>query len=146
MANMSPNKLPAREQAPCERVKNFKEVSMGYDADMAMEEATRCLKTVSISHAFPAALSTYAFRNLLHMLLRASLWEAYEVIRSTNSLPAICGRVCPQESQCESKCVRGIKGEPVGIGRLERFVADYAMKNGAKACGLQNLPIKSASP
>ena len=131
MANMSPNKLPAREQAPCERVKNFKEVSMGYDADMAMEEATRCLNCKHKPCVSGCPVNVRIPEFIAHVA-KGEFMEAYEVIRSTNSLPAICGRVCPQESQCESKCVRAIKGDPVGIGRLERFVADYAMKNGAK--------------
>ena len=131
-ANMRPTKLPAREQAPDVRNKNFTEVSQGYDADMAMDEATRCLncKNKPCVAGCPVNVRIPEFISLVK---EGKFLEAYDVIRSTNSLPAICGRVCPQETQCESKCVRGIKGEPVGIGRLERFVADYAMEHNAKA-------------
>jgi len=131
MANMNPKKLPAREQDPNVRNKNFNEVSQGYDEAMAMEEASRCLncKHKPCVSGCPVNVRIPEFVSLV---AEGKFMEAYEVIRSTNSLPAICGRVCPQETQCESKCVRGIKGEPVGIGRLERFVADYAMEHGAK--------------
>jgi len=132
MANMSPKKLPAREQAPDVRNKNFEEVSQGYDEAMAMEEASRCLncKHKPCVNGCPVNVRIPEF---ISLVAEGKFMEAYEVITSTNGLPAICGRVCPQETQCESKCVRGIKGEPVGIGRLERFVADYAMSHGAKA-------------
>ena len=126
MANMIPKKLPAREQDPIERSKNFFEVSQGYDEAMAMEEASRCLqcKHKPCVSGCPVNVRIPEF---LKLVTEGEFLKAYEVVRSTNSLPAVCGRVCPQESQCESKCVRGIKGEPVAIGRLERFVADYAM-------------------
>ena len=127
MPNMNPKKLPAREQAPDMRNKNFEEVSQGYDADMAMEEATRCLqcKHKPCVSGCPVNVRIPEF---IKSVAEGRFEEAYDIIKSTNSLPAICGRVCPQESQCEQKCVRGIKGEPVGIGRLERFAADYAMQ------------------
>ena len=129
--NTRPTKLPAREQAPDVRNKNFSEVSQGYDEAMAMDEAARCLncKHKPCMEGCPVNVRIPEFISLVK---DGKFMEAYEVIRSTNALPAVCGRVCPQEKQCESKCVRGIKGEPVGIGRLERFVADYAMAHGAK--------------
>ena len=126
MPNMNPKKLPAREQAPDVRNKNFLEVSQGYDEAMAMEEAGRCLncKHKPCVSGCPVNVRIPEF---IKLVSEGKFLEAYDVITSTNALPAICGRVCPQETQCESKFVRGIKGEPVGIGRLERFVADYAM-------------------
>ena len=126
MPNMNPKKLPAREQAPDVRNKNFLEVSQGYDEAMAMEEAGRCLncKHKPCVSGCPVNVRIPEF---IKLVSEGKFLEAYDVITSTNALPAICGRVFPQETQCESKCVRGIKGEPVGIGRLERFVADYAM-------------------
>ena len=129
MPNMSLKKLPAREQDPNVRNKNFLEVSQGYDESMAMEEASRCLncKHRPCVSGCPVNVRIPEF---IKLVAEGKFLEAYDVIVSTNSLPAICGRVCPQESQCESKCVRGIKGDPVGIGRLERFVADYAMQHG----------------
>ncbi len=130
MPNMRPTKLPAREQAPDVRNRNFSEVSQGYDEAMARDEAERCLncKHKPCMAGCPVNVRIPEFITLVK---EGKFMEAYEVIRSTNALPAICGRVCPQETQCEAKCVRGIKGEPVGIGRLERFAADYAMSHGA---------------
>lgn len=127
MPNMNPKKLPAREQAPDVRNKNFEEVSQGYDAAMAMEEAARCLqcKHKPCVSGCPVNVRIPEF---IKSVAEGKFEEAYDIIKSTNSLPAICGRVCPQETQCEQKCVRGVKGEPVGIGRLERFAADYAMQ------------------
>jgi glutamate synthase (NADPH/NADH) small chain len=124
---MNQKKLPAREQDPVERTKNFKEVSLGYDEASAMEEAKRCLncKHKPCVSGCPVNVRIPEF---LENVANGEFVKAYEVIRSTNSLPAVCGRVCPQETQCEAKCVRGIKGEPVAIGRLERFAADYAMR------------------
>jgi glutamate synthase (NADPH/NADH) small chain len=124
-------KLPPREQAPDVRNKNFFEVSQGYDAEMAMDEAKRCLncKHKPCVAGCPVNVRIPEF---IQLAAEGKFLEAYEVIRSTNALPAVCGRVCPQETQCEEKCVRGIKGEPVAIGRLERFVADYAMEHGCE--------------
>ena len=129
MANMSLQKTPAREQAPDIRNKNFQEVSLGYDAEMAVNEAQRCLncKNAPCVSGCPVNVRIPEF---IECIKNNDFDGAYAVIKTTNSLPAICGRVCPQETQCESKCVRGIKGEPVGIGRLERFAADYAMQKG----------------
>ena len=126
MPNMNPKKLPAREQAPDVRNKNFLEVSQGYDEAMAMEEAGRCLNCKHKPCVSGCPVNV-RIPEVIKLVSEGKFLEAYDVITSTNALPAICGRVCPQETQCESKCVRGIKGEPVGIGRLERFVADYAM-------------------
>ena len=127
MPNMNPKKLPSREQLPEVRNKNFEEVSHGYDAAMAKEEATRCLqcKHKPCVEGCPVNVRIPEF---IKAIADEKFDDAYDILKSTNSLPAICGRVCPQETQCEQKCVRGIKGEPVGIGRLERFAADYAMQ------------------
>jgi len=133
MANMCMEKTPAREQAPDIRNKNFSEVSQGYDKTLALNEAARCLncKNAPCVSGCPVNVRIPEF---IGRIKEGDFEGAYEIIKSTNNLPAICGRVCPQETQCESKCVRGIKGEPVGIGRLERFAADYAMEQGkAKA-------------
>lgn len=129
MANMTLQKTPAREQAPDIRSKNFSEVSLGYDAEMAVNEAQRCLncKNMPCVSGCPVNVRIPEF---IDRIKNNDFDGAYAIIKTTNNLPAICGRVCPQESQCESKCVRGIKGEPVGIGRLERFAADHAMEKG----------------
>ncbi|MDO4553940.1 MAG: NADPH-dependent glutamate synthase [Lachnospiraceae bacterium] len=128
MANMSLTKVPMPEQEPDVRNKNFKEVALGYTKEMAMEEATRCLncKNKPCVNGCPVNVPIPAF---IEKVAAGDFEGAYEVITSENALPAICGRVCPQENQCEGKCVRGIKGEPVAIGRMERFVADYHMAN-----------------
>lgn len=128
MANMSLKKVPMPEQDPNVRNKNFLEVSTGYTEEMAKEEATRCLncKNSPCVNGCPVNVHIPEF---IAKIAAGEFEEAYKIITSTNGLPAVCGRVCPQESQCEGKCVRGIKGEPVGIGRLERFCADYHMKN-----------------
>lgn len=131
MPNMSLKKVPMPEQEPEIRNKNFEEVSLGYTEEMAIEEAERCLncKHKPCVSGCPVNVKIPEF---ITFVAQGKFEEAYNKILETNSLPAVCGRVCPQESQCEQKCVRGIKGEPVGIGRLERFVADWAMKNLAK--------------
>ncbi len=128
MANMSLEKIRMPEQAPDVRNKNFKEVALGYTKEMAMEEATRCLncKHKPCVSGCPVNVRIPEF---IAEVAKGDFMEAYKILTSTNALPAVCGRVCPQESQCESKCVRGIKGEPVAIGRLERFVADWYMAN-----------------
>ena len=128
MANMSPKKNPMPQQEPCVRCKNFDEVALGYTEEQAIDEAKRCLncKTRPCVAGCPVAVQIPEF---IARVAEGDFDGAYNVITETNSLPAVCGRVCPQETQCESKCVRGIKGEPVGIGRLERFVADRHMKN-----------------
>lgn len=128
MPNMSLNKMKMPEQEPDVRNKNFLEVSLGYTADMAMEEAQRCLqcKNKPCVAGCPVNVRIPEF---IKLVADGKFDEAYEKIRETNSLPAVCGRVCPQESQCEQLCVRAKKGEAVGIGRLERFVADWYMAN-----------------
>lgn len=128
MANMSPKKNPMPQQEPCVRCKNFDEVALGYTEEQAIDEARRCLncKTRPCVAGCPVAVQIPEF---IARVAEGDFDGAYKVITETNSLPAVCGRVCPQETQCESKCVRGIKGESVGIGRLERFVADWHMKN-----------------
>ena len=124
MPNMSPNKAPMPSQAPDVRNKNFLEVATGYTKEVAMEEAARCLncKNKPCVSGCPVHIDIPAF---IKEVAAGNFEEAYDVISKSSSLPAVCGRVCPQESQCESKCVRGIKTDPVGIGRLERFVADW---------------------
>lgn len=126
--NMSLTKVAMPEQEPDVRNKNFKEVALGYTKEMAMEEARRCLncKHKPCMNGCPVNVPIPGF---IEKVAEGDFEAAYEIITSENALPAICGRVCPQENQCEGKCVRGIKGEPVAIGRLERFVADYHMAN-----------------
>ena len=127
MADMSLTKTPIAEQPPEERVCNFKEVTLGYTAEEAIKEAGRCLncKNKPCTTGCPVNVRIPEF---IAKVAEGNFEEAYDIIKSTNSLPAVCGRVCPQENQCEGKCIRGIKGEPVGIGRLERFCADYMME------------------
>ena len=129
MPNMSPQKVGMPEQDPNVRNKNFQEVAMGYTEQMAVEEAQRCLncKHKPCMGGCPVNIKIPEF---IQLVAEEKFEAAYYKIQETSSLPAICGRVCPQESQCEKYCVRGIKGEPVAIGRLERFVADWYMKNG----------------
>ncbi len=129
MANMSLEKHPMPEQEPAVRATNFREVALGYTREIAMEEADRCLhcKNAPCVSGCPVNVPIPDF---IEKIKGGDFQAAYEIIRTQNGLPAICGRVCPQETQCESKCVRGIKGQPVGIGRLERFAADYAMNEG----------------
>ncbi|MBR1865696.1 MAG: NADPH-dependent glutamate synthase, partial [Lachnospiraceae bacterium] len=126
--NMSMTKVAMPEQEPNVRNKNFSEVALGYTEEMAVEEAARCLncKHKPCMTGCPVNVPIPGF---IEKVAAGDFEGAYEIITSENALPAICGRVCPQENQCEGKCVRGIKGEPVAIGRLERFVADYHMKN-----------------
>ena len=126
MANMSLTKNPMPEQDPVVRTGNFDEVALGYTPEMAVDEAKRCLncRNMPCRSGCPVSVRIPEF---IAKVAAGDFDAAYEIITSTNSLPAVCGRVCPQEKQCESKCVRGIKGESVGIGRLERFVADYHM-------------------
>lgn len=130
--NMDPKKHPMPSQEPLVRNKNFKEVALGYDEETAVDEAKRCLncKNKPCVLGCPVAVDIPAF---IALVAEGKFEEAYEVISRTSSLPAVCGRVCPQETQCEGKCTRGIKGEPVGIGRLERFVADWHMAHSSAA-------------
>lgn len=126
MPNMSKVKVPMPEQSGAERILNFEEVAKGYTRENALEEAARCLdcKQKPCMEGCPVNVPIPAF---IQAVMAEDFVKAYEVIATENRLPAICGRVCPQEKQCESKCVRGIKGEPVAIGRLERYVADEYM-------------------
>ena len=126
--NMCAAKTPMPEQDPNVRNKNFEEVAVGYTEEMALNEAQRCLncKNKPCVSGCPVNVPIPDF---IAQVREGNFEEAYAIITTASSLPAVCGRVCPQETQCEAKCVRGIKTESVGIGRLERFVADYHMKN-----------------
>ena len=136
MANMSKTKIPMPEQDPRVRAHNFREVTLGYTEEQAVEEANRCLgcKNPLCVQGCPVNVRIPEF---IKKIQERDFRAAYEIIFSTNTLPAVTGRVCPQESQCECKCVRGIKGEPVAIGRLERFVADWALQNVREEVQLQ---------
>lgn len=125
---MSLNKVKINEQLPCVRNKNFDEVSLGYTEEQAMEEAARCLSCKNKPCVSGCPVGVHIPDFISHVA-KGEFEEAYKIIKISNALPAVCGRVCPQENQCEGKCVRGIKGESVGIGRLERFCADYHMKH-----------------
>ena len=122
--NMDPRKCPMPAQDPAVRSRNFDEVALGYTYEMAVNEARRCLNCPKkpCQSACPVQIDIPAF---IERVANEDMEGAYRVLSASSALPAVCGRVCPQETQCESKCVRGIKGEPVGIGRLERFVADW---------------------
>ncbi|KUO58899.1 MAG: dihydropyrimidine dehydrogenase [Gracilibacter sp. BRH_c7a] len=122
-----------RHEMPCQeaevRAKNFNEVALGYSAETAIEEANRCIqcKNAKCIEGCPVGIAIPKF---VKQIAEGNFSESAKILKETNTLPAICGRVCPQESQCESKCILGVKGEPVAIGRLERFAADYEMANG----------------
>ncbi len=124
-------KVPVREQDPKVRATNFEEVCYGYNKEEAMEEASRCIgcKNAKCVQGCPVAIDIPGF---IGKVKTGEFEEAYKIIGKSSALPAVCGRVCPQESQCEGKCIRGLKGEPVSIGKLERFVADYALENDIK--------------
>ena len=129
-------KVPVREQDPKVRATNFEEVCLGYNMEEAMEEASRCIncKNAKCIQGCPVAINIPGF---IKEIKNGNIEEAYKVIGQSSALPAICGRVCPQESQCEGQCIRGIKGEPISIGKLERFVADYALENDIKPVGAE---------
>ena len=133
MPNMNPKKNPMPSQEPDVRNHNFKEVALGYTEEIALDEAARCLncKNMPCVNGCPVNIHIPEF---IAKIREMDFEGAYQVISRDSSLPAVCGRVCPQETQCESKCVRGIKGEAVAIGRLERFVADYHMEHADDAC------------
>ena len=124
-------KVPVREQDPKVRATNFNEVCLGYNKEEAMEEASRCIncKNAQCVKGCPVAINIPGF---IEQVKLGDFDKAYEILSESSALPAVCGRVCPQESQCEGKCIRGIKGEPISIGKLERFVADTARENGKK--------------
>ena len=124
-------KVPVREQEPKVRATNFDEVCLGYNKEEAMEEASRCLTCINAKcvQGCPVNIDIPGF---IKEVKEGNFAEAYKVIGKSSALPAVCGRVCPQETQCEGKCIRGIKGEAVSIGKLERFVADWAKENGIK--------------
>ena len=132
MPNMSLEKQPMQNQAPHIRRHNFEEVALGYTQEQAIEEAGRCLncKTKPCVHGCPVAVDIPAF---IQRVQQGAFEDAYQIIHRTSTLPAVCGRVCPQETQCEQVCLRGKKGEPVAIGRLERFVADWHNAHGEEA-------------
>ena len=138
MPNMSMKKNPMPSQQPDVRNKNFDEVALGYTAEQAIDEANRCLncKHKPCVGGCPVAIDIPAF---IEEIKKGDFEAAYQIINRDSSLPAVCGRVCPQETQCEQKCVRGIKGEPVAIGRLERFVADWHNAHAVEA------PVKPES-
>lgn len=127
-------KVPVREQDPKVRATNFEEVCLGYNSEEAMEEASRCIncKNAQCMKGCPVSINIPGF---IEQVKNGDFNKAYEIISESSALPAVCGRVCPQESQCEGKCIRGIKGEPISIGKLERFVADYASEHGVKPAG-----------
>lgn len=122
-------KIPMREQDPQVRRSNFNEVALGYSLEEAMNEAQRCLncKRPLCVEGCPVNVNIPQF---IQAIVQGDIQQAYSIICRTNNLPAICGRVCPQETQCEQKCVLGRRGEPVAIGRLERFAADYCIERG----------------
>ena len=139
MPNMRATKNPMPSQDPNVRNKNFKEVTLGYTEEMALDEAQRCLNCKNKPCVSGCPVNIH-IPDFIHKVAEGDFEGAYQIISLSSSLPAVCGRVCPQESQCEGKCVRGIKGEPVGIGRLERFVADY---HNAHAAGAVEKPASN---
>ena len=128
MSNLKKKRVKSREQDPIERGKNFKEVSLGYGEEEAIEEANRCLgcKNPKCIEGCPVSVNIPSF---ISFIKKGDFSASFEELSKYNALPAVCGRVCPQESQCEGKCVLGIKGEPLAIGQLERFIADFARNN-----------------
>ena len=124
-------RVPVREQEPQVRAKNFEEVCYGYNEEEAMAEASRCIgcKNAPCMNGCPVTINIPGF---IAQVKEGNFAEAFKIISESSALPAVCGRVCPQETQCEQKCIRGIKGEAISIGKLERFVADWARENGIK--------------
>lgn len=137
-------RIPVREQEPKVRATNFKEVCLGYDKEEATAEATRCLqcKNPQCVKGCPVNINIPGF---ISELVKGNVEGAYQVISEYSALPAVCGRVCPQESQCESKCIRGIKGDAVSIGKLERYVADTAREEGIKPAKADSLNGKKVA-
>jgi glutamate synthase (NADPH/NADH) small chain len=130
-------KVPVREQDASVRATNFEEVCLGYNKEEAMEEASRCINCKNKPQCVQGCPVSINIPGFVEQVKNGDFEKAYEIISESRALPAVCGRVCPQESQCEGKCIRGIKGEPVSIGKLERFVADWASENNIK-------PVSSA--
>ena len=144
MINNSPKKVDMPVQDPNIRNNNFLEVALGYTEEMAIEEARRCLncKHKPCVNGCPVKVNIPEF---IQEIAKGDFKKAYDIIKGTNALPAVCGRVCPQESQCEKLCVRGIKQESVAIGRLERFVADYNREHDtASSINIEKNNIKTA--
>ncbi len=137
-------RIPVREQEPKVRATNFKEVCLGYDKEEATAEATRCLqcKNPQCVKGCPVSINIPGF---ISELVKGNVEGAYHVISEYSALPAVCGCVCPQESQCESKCIRGIKGDAVSIGKLERYVADTAREEGIKPAKADSLNGKKVA-
>ena len=138
------NRVPVSEQDPEVRAHNFSEVCLGYTAEEAQCEASRCIncKNAQCMKGCPVAINIPGF---VEQVKNGNFEAAYQIISESSALPAICGRVCPQESQCEGKCIRGIKGDPISIGKLERFVADWAKENGIKPVGTKELNGKKVA-
>ena len=138
------NRVPVSEQNPEVRAHNFSEVCLGYTAEEAQCEASRCIncKNAQCMKGCPVAINIPGF---VEQVKNGNFEAAYQIISESSALPAICGRVCPQESQCEGKCIRGIKGDPISIGKLERFVADWARENGIKPVGAKELNGKKVA-
>ena len=138
------NRVPVSEQDPEVRAHNFSEVCLGYTAEEAQCEASRCIncKNAQCMKGCPVAINIPGF---VEQVKNGYFEAAYQIISESSALPAICGRVCPQESQCEGKCIRGIKGDPISIGKLERFVADWARENGIKPVGTKELNGKKVA-
>lgn len=137
-------KVPVKEQDAKERATNFEEVCLGYNKEEAIEEAGRCIgcKNAQCIKGCPVSINIPGF---IEQVKQGDIAAAYQVISESSALPAVCGRVCPQESQCEGKCIRGIKGEPISIGKLERFVADWAREKGIKPEGAKEKKGKSVA-
>jgi glutamate synthase (NADPH/NADH) small chain len=138
------NRIPVKEQEPQVRAKNFDEVCLGYQAEEAQCEASRCIncKNAQCIKGCPVAINIPGF---IEQVKDGNFEKAYQVISESSALPAVCGRVCPQESQCEGKCIRGIKGDPISIGKLERFVADWARENNIKPEGAKEMNGKKVA-
>ena len=144
-------KVPVREQDPKVRATNFEEVCYGYNKEEAMAEASRCIKCKNNAKCMSGCPVSINIPGFIAEVEKGNFEEAANIIAESSALPAVCGRVCPQESQCEGKCIRGIKGEPISIGKLERFVADWSRENGfvpkaAKAKNGRKVAVVGSGP
>lgn len=137
-------KIPAKEQDAKVRATNFDEVCLGYELEEAMAEATRCINCKN-AHCIEGCPVSIDIPGFIQKVVEGDIAAAYQIISESSALPAVCGRVCPQETQCEGVCIRGIKGDPVAIGKLEKFVADWACKNGIKPEGAKEKKGKSVA-